>query len=108
MTTTTTARTMKLSEWIEQTRAALLTNGYRKAEFEEASEAAIGRRSTRVSLFTAKPIALDAMVSTIGREELSDGFDEMVPAVRVTFEVLKPRKRKVDREYFYLPLASTV
>lgn len=102
------AKTMTLEAWIAQTQAALLTNGYRKVEFKKAEEANIGRCSVRVSLFTAKPIALDTIVSIINREELSDGFDEMVPAVQVTFEVLKPRKRKVDREYFYLPLASTV
>lgn len=95
---------MRLQEWIDNKTSELMGQKYKKAQVKSAKEIRIARHSISYDLFGAKDVALDAEVKDVARDDLPDtrDYNKYLPGVQVCFEVLKPRKRKTEREYFYV------
>ena len=100
---------MKLQEWIDnKTQELKVEKKYREAIFKVARPAQVGRNSISFMLFDPTQIPLDAEVKELDRSSLPSSYssNDMVEAAMVTIEVLKPRKRKAEREDFYVQLVS--
>lgn len=102
---------MTLQDWIDQKAAELKTEmNYREAVFRDTLPCKLSARSVQMHLSIGGPnetVPLDTEVKEVDRSLLPDTFldIEYLPGVQVTFEVLKPRKRNTQREYFYLLVA---
>lgn len=99
---------MDLQEWIDNKIEELKTEQkYKVAIFKQAKEIKLARYSTSYDLFCAKDVALDTEVKDVDKNSLPDTMntDEYVSGVQVILEVLKPRKRKTEREYLTVQIA---
>ena len=102
---------MTLQDWIDQKAAELKTEmNYREAVFRDTLPCKLSARSVQMHLSIGGPnetVPLDTEVKEVDRSLLPDTFldIEYLPGVQVTFEVLKPRKRYTQHEYFYLLIA---
>jgi hypothetical protein len=102
---------MKLEKWIEKKTEELKTvKKYREVKFDRADPCEIGRNFNGyiLSFCGSKRIETSTEIDeNFDRKSLPDTYSEegKVKGVMVTFEVLKPRKRKKESEYFYLKIA---
>ena len=92
---------MTLQEWINTKTSEMKGQKYREVILKQAIEVKMTRFAIQYELFTAKAVPMETTV-TADRSSLSSR--DFVPGVMVTFEVLKPRKRKMEREHFYLQI----
>lgn len=97
---------MTLQEWINAKTSEMKGQKYREVIFKQAIEVKMTRFTIQYELFTAKSVPMETIV-TAEWSSLSNSLSsrDLVPGVVVTFEVLKPRKRKMEREHFYLQIA---
>lgn len=101
---------MKLQEWIDNKVTELKTqNKYREVIFKQTKMVKMSRNMMQESYdFTGEDtnIPLDVEVKDINRDDLpiTHNSDEYVDAIKITLEVLKPRKRKFISEYYYVKL----
>lgn len=97
---------MTLQEWVNTKTSEMKGQKYREVILKQAVEVKMNRFTIQYELFTAKAVPMETTV-TADRSSLSDSLSsrDLVPGVMVTFEVLKPRKRKMEREHFYLQIA---
>lgn len=102
---------MKLQEWIDNKINELKEqNKYREVTFKTTKLVKMSRHATQESFIfgvTDDSVKLDTEVKDVIRENLPITYnsDEYVDAVKITLEVLKPRKRKTEREYYYVQFA---
>ncbi len=102
---------MKLQTWVDNKANELrLEQKCREVKFTQVKP--VKMSSTMIqesfSLFGEdQKISLEVEIEEIDRSKLPKTYnsDEYMDAVKVVFEVLKPRKRKSQREYFYVQLA---
>lgn len=102
---------MKLQEWIDNKIAELKgKQKYREVTFKQTKSVKMSCHAIQ-EMFSFGTIddsvALDIEIKDINRKELPVTYNdgEYIDAIKITLEVLKPRKRKTEREYFYVQFA---
>lgn len=102
---------MNLQEWIDNKTTELKTeNKYREVTFSKVKPVKMSRHAIQEMFsFGAvdDSVSLGTEIKDINRNELPITYndDEYVDAIRITLEVLRPKKRKTEREYFYVQFA---
>lgn len=90
---------MKLQEYIEKKEKELVAEGMRSAKIRRYFDCEISRTSVSFTLCVTTKPALDAEIKEINKKALSS---DLVPAVSVDFDVVKPRCRKPETLSFYV------
>ena len=99
---------MKLQEWINNKIGELKDqNNYREAvlKITKPVKMSYNMISESFSFGTVDDsVLLDTEITDVDISKLPVTYndDEYVNAIKITLEVLKPRKRKTEREYFYV------
>lgn len=93
---------MRLGDFIEKKKAEIMESGMRSVDFDTAYECEIGKHSVSFMLFSAEKVPEDTEVEEVNRSVLPDDYSSRIPAITVTFKVVKPRCRNAVRQEFYV------